>query len=219
MEFGCGCIVIVAERRHWLGVVIVAAALMSLPAVLRAALPTDADVSGATSLAGQLLIAAPGMGEPFDHAVVLMVRHNRDGALGLVINQPLDRRPIASLLQALGADPGGATASVQVFRGGPVSPDAAFVIHSAEYRLPSTLDIDGRVAVSDAVDVLRDIGHGKGPNKSLVTIGYAGWAPAQLEDELQRGAWLTVAEDPALVFDDDRAKLWTDALARHRSGP
>ena len=79
------------------------------------------------------------------------------------------------------------------------------------------MNIDGQVALSDAADVLRDIGLGKGPRKSLVAFGYAGWAPSQLDDELARGAWVTVAEDPALVFDDDRTRVWTDALALHKT--
>ncbi len=108
---------------------------------------------------------------------------------------------------------------MRIFLGGPVSPNIAFVLHSADYRRPDTVDIDGRVALSEAADVLRDIGLGKGPSKSLVAFGYAGWAPSQLEDEIARGAWVTVPEDPALVFDDDRAKVWTDALALHKTGP
>jgi putative transcriptional regulator len=192
---------------------------MALPAaVLHAALPTEPGVAGRTSFAGQLLVAAPEMPEPFDHAVILLARHNRDGALGIVINHPVGNRPIATLLAALGADPGSVTDSVRVFRGGPVGPEVAFVVHSADYHRPDTIHIDGRVALSDAAGVLRDIGRGLGPRQSLVAFGYAGWAASQLEDELQRGAWVTVPEDPALVFDDDRAKVWTDALAQHKTG-
>jgi len=197
---------------------ILAAAAIALPAaVLHAALPTDTDTSGRTSLAGELLIASPDMREPFDHAVILMAQHNRDGALGIVINHPLDSRPIAGLLQALGGDSSGITNSVRIFLGGPVDPNVAFVVHSADYHRDDTMDIDGHVALSDAADVLRDIGLGKGPSKSLVALGYAGWAPSQLEDEIARGAWVTAPEDPALVFDDDRTKVWTDALALSKS--
>jgi putative transcriptional regulator len=197
---------------------ILAAAAIALPAaVLHAALPTDTDTSGRTSLAGELLIATPDMREPFDHAVILMAQHNRDGALGIVINHPLDSRPIAGLLQALGGDSSCITDSVRIFLGGPVDPNVAFVVHSADYHRDDTMDIDGRVALSDAADVLRDIGLGKGPSKSLVALGYAGWAPSQLEDEIARGAWVTAPEDPALVFDDDRTKVWTDALALSKS--
>jgi putative transcriptional regulator len=202
------------DTRRW----ILAAAAIALPAaVLHAALPTDTDTSGRASLAGELLIASPDMHEPFDHAVILMAQHNRDGALGIVINHPLDSRPIANLLQALGGNASGITDSVRIFLGGPVDPNIAFVVHSADYRRDDTLDIDGRVALSEAADVLRDIGLGKGPHKSLVVLGYAGWAPSQLEDEIARGAWVTAPEDPALVFDDDRKKVWADAMALAKS--
>ncbi len=202
------------DYKRW----ILAAAAIALPAaVLHAALPAGTDTSGRTSLAGELLIATPDMREPFDHAVILMAQHNRDGALGIVINHPLDSRPIAGLLQALGGDASGITNSVRIFLGGPVDPNVAFVVHSADYHRDDTMDIDGRVALSDAAGVLRDIGLGKGPSKSLVALGYAGWAPSQLEDEIAHGAWVTAPEDPALVFDDDRAKVWTDALALSKS--
>jgi putative transcriptional regulator len=202
------------DYKRW----ILAAAAIALPAaVLHAALPAGTDTSGRTSLAGELLIASPDMREPFDHAVILMAQHNRDGALGIVINHPLDSRPIASLLQALGGNASGITNSVRIFLGGPVDPNVAFVVHSADYHRDDTMNIDGRVALSDAADVLRDIGLGKGPSKSLVALGYAGWAPSQLEEEIARGAWVTAPEDPALVFDDDRAKVWADALALSKS--
>lgn len=203
------------KRLCW---ILVAVALLLPAATLQAALsPEEPDVTGPTSLAGQLLIASPDMRGPFDHAVVLMAQHSRDGALGIVINHPLGTRPIAALLQALGANADGAIGSVRVFLGGPVGPTTAFVIHDAGYHREGTLDIDGRVALSDAADVLGDIGLGKGPTKSLVALGYAGWAPSQLEDEISRGAWVTVPEDPRLVFDDDRTKLWTDAMAQYKA--
>src|SRR5271169_2077668 len=118
---------------------------MCLPAtLLHAALSTEPEVSGRTSFAGQLLIASPALRQPaFDHAVILLARHDRDGALGVVINRPADKHPIASLLAAFGADASGVTDSVRVFVGGPVNPNIGLVIHSADYRRPDTLDIDG----------------------------------------------------------------------------
>ena len=206
---------VLLDYTRWISV---AAAILLPAAVLHAALPTEQpDVAGPTSLAGRLLIASPKMRDPFDHAVILMAQHGRGGALGIVINHPIDSRPIASVLQALGADASGVKDSVRVFLGGPVSRNVAFVIHSAEYRRNDTVDIDGRVSLSDAADVLRDIGLGMGPSKSLVALGYAGWAPSQLEDEITAGAWVTVPEDPSLVFDDDRTKVWTDALALYKT--
>jgi putative transcriptional regulator len=197
---------------------IVLAALAVAPAtVLHAARPSEPDVSGPTSLAGQLLIASPELRQPaFDHAVILLAKHTREGAVGLVINRPGKTHPIADLLAGLGADASGVNGDIQVFVGGPVDPGIGFVVHSTEYRTPTTLDIDGRVALTVGPDVLRDIGLGKGPKKSLAAFGYAGWAPAQLDNELAHGVWITMPEDPTLVFDDDRARLWDEAFARHK---
>ena len=197
-----------------------AAVAVALPAsLIHAALPTEPpDVSGPSSLAGQLLIASPELREPiFDHAVILLAKHSRDGALGIVINRPGATTPIAGLLKAFGEDASGVTDSVRVFLGGPVDPAIGFVVHSAEYQRPNTLDIDGQVALTAAAEALRDIGLGKGPQKSLLAYGYAGWAPQQLDDELAHGVWLTVSEDLQLVFDDDRAKVWDDALERRKA--
>ena len=185
--------------------------------VLHAALPTDSDTSGRTSFAGQLLIAAPALqGSAFERAVIVMAQHSREGAMGIVINRPLGERPIADLLQTFGIDATGIKDSVRVFLGGPVGPEVGFVVHSADYHLTNTIDIDGKIAFTAAPDVLRDIGRGKGPSKSLVAFGYAGWGPSQLDDEIARGDWYNVAEDPALVFDDDRANVWADAMARRK---
>jgi putative transcriptional regulator len=184
---------------------------------LNAALSTPDEVPAFTSLAGQLLIASPGMDDPrFDHTVILLVRHNPGGALGLVINRPLGDRPIASLLEMVGeADPS-VSGTVQIFAGGPVQPRTGFVIHSTDYRRSDTIEIDAHVAVTSSTGVLRDMGSDKGPKKSLVAFGYAGWGPGQLENELAHGVWLTAPEEPALVFDEDRQKVWERAWA-HRT--
>ena len=156
------------QRRRGLIIASIIALFMAmiLPAALRADLsPGSADTSGRTSFTGRFLVAVPSMPPPFAHAVVLMVKHSRDGALGLVINQPLDERPIAPLIATLGGDALGTTGKVRVFRGGPVESDVGFALHSPEYRRPETLDIDSHVALSDAAAVLRDIGLGKGPKQ------------------------------------------------------
>ena len=204
------------QRRYKLCVMAAAAIVLSAR-VLHAALPTDSDTSGRTSFAGQLLIAAPALqGSPFERSVILMTQHGHEGALGIVINRPLGERSIARLLQSFGVDATGVKDSVRVFLGGPVSPEIVFVVHSADYHLTNTIDIDGKVALTVAPDVLRDIGHGKGPAKCLVAFGFAGWGPSQLDGEIARGDWYNVPEDPALVFDDDRANVWADAMARRK---
>jgi putative transcriptional regulator len=167
------------------------------------------------SLAGRLLIAQPDIGDPrFAKTVLLMARHNPRGALGIVINRPIGRRPLAELVSDLGMDATGVTGAIELFAGGPVQPSAGFIIHSPEYRRPRTIAIGDNVAMTPDPTILLDIGHHKGPVKTLVAFGYAGWAAGQLEAEQARGGWLTCPGDPKLIFDEDRADVWKLALAR-----
>ncbi len=201
--------------RRWIAV---AAAILLPATLLHAALPTETDIPNWPWLNGQLLIASPQLHQAaFYHAVVLLVRHNREGAFGIIINRPAGKRSLARMLKGFGGEASSVIGTVPIFAGGPVERNIALVLHSIDYRRPDTLDIDGRIGLSAAADVLRDIESGKGPNKSLIAFGYVGWEASQLEDELIHGFWLTVPEDPALVFDDDRAKVWADALARQKS--
>src|SRR5512133_1102759 len=141
-------------------------AAMSLSAtLLGAALPTVAEAPARISLAGQLLIASPTMGDPrFHHAVILMVRHDQNGALGIVVNRPVGEQPLAALLAALGDKDTGLQGTVRIFSGGPVQPEIALVIHSADYQRSGTIDIDGRVAMTSSLEILRDIGSNRGPS-------------------------------------------------------
>ena len=194
----------------------ISAAILLPTTLLHAALPAPAQAPERASLTGQLLIAAPAMNDPrFEQAVVLMVRHDRNGALGIVINRPLEERSIASLLEVLGEkDTAAITTSVRIFAGGPVQPEIGFVIHSADYHRPDTIDIDAHVAMTSNREILRDIGNNKGPGKSLVAFGYAGWGPGQLEGEVEHRFWFMTPEDVRLVFDLDRDKVWDEAMKR-----
>jgi putative transcriptional regulator len=161
-----------------------------------------------TSLAGQLLVATPSMEDRrFERSVILIARHNKDGAFGLIINRPAAERPLSQLLEALG-EKGAVTGTVRLFAGGPVQPELGFIIHSPDYMGPQTLGVDGRVSVTMSLDILRDIATGKGPQKSLIMFGYAGWGPGQLEGEIARRSWTTAPADGKLIFDEDRSKLW-----------
>lgn len=165
--------------------------------------------------AGQLLVAAPGMGDPrFVGTVIVMIEHGVDGALGVTINRPMADRPIAEVLRAIGEDPGNAKGSLTVFLGGPVEPSIGFVVHTRDYHPSATLVLDDHLAVTSPRLALRDIAAGHGPRKYLFMLGYVGWGPNQLEAELSLGAWVTVPESPELVFDMDRAKVWKAAFAR-----
>ena len=200
-------------RSLWLFLVLAASAL---PATLfGAAPPNPGDTQSGASLTGQLLIASPGMRDPrFRQTVLVMVRHNRDGAMGIVINRPLGEQPLARLLGAIGENTAGASGTVRIFRGGPVESGQGAVLHSADYRRAGTLDIDGQVALTATREIFRDIAAKTGPQKTLIAFGYAGWRPGQLESELALNAWFTAPMDPKLVFDADRDKLWDLALER-----
>jgi putative transcriptional regulator len=198
-----------ATRRYF---VLAAVALLAAAPAARSAPKAG---PGFASLAGQLLIATPEMDDPrFERTVILLVEHDRNGAFGIVINRPVGAMPVAELLTAAGQDATGASGTIRVCQGGPVRRNAAFVLHSADYRGTGTIDIDGRVAMTVDTTILRDIGRGKGPKKSVIAFGYAGWGPGQLEGEIARRGWFTAPEDPALIFDDPPGRIWHDALAR-----
>jgi putative transcriptional regulator len=163
----------------------------------------------------ELLIASPSIGDPrFYHAVILMVRHDKKGAFGIVINHPLGRRSLASLVKGTGGNASEVTGEAEIFSGGPVEPQLGFVVHTTDYHSKTTVDVDGQVALTSSREILLDIAHKKGPKKSLIAFGYAGWAPGQLEREMAEHAWFTAPEDPDLVFDQPRSAVWQAAMAR-----
>jgi putative transcriptional regulator len=202
----------------WFERPLLALAAILLPAtLLHAALPNPLDTPGQASLAGQILIAAPGLQDPrFDHTVILMVRHGAGGALGIVLNRPLGERPLARLLEDIGENSSGVTGSLRIYYGGPVQPEIRLVIHSTDYHRPETVEIDGHVAMTSSREILRDIASRHGPQMTLVAFGYAGWAANQLEGELAQRAWFTAAAGSKLIFEEARDKLWDDAMA-HRT--
>lgn len=167
-------------------------------------------------LVGRLLVATADMGDPrFAETVLLMVQHDSQGALGLTVNRPVGTRPVAELLTAIGEDPGDAKGDIGVFAGGPVQPSSVFVVHSGDYRQSSTNVLDENVCVTAPRRVLADIGAGRGPRKRILVLGYAGWGAGQLESEMLKRAWVTIPASTELVFDMDRAKVWSAALSRH----
>ncbi|HEX5957140.1 MAG TPA: YqgE/AlgH family protein [Hyphomicrobiaceae bacterium] len=185
---------------------------------LRAALPRSDPPPGLEQepmLTGHLLLAAPGISDPrFWHTAILMVRHDRTGALGIVVNRPLGTRPLAILLEPIGDEAQNARGTVRIFAGGPVQPEVGFIVHSAEYEHHGTTPITAELAVTTNLDVLRDIARGKGPRKALIALGYAGWGAGQLETELARDDWVVGPADPDLVFDTPRERVWSEAMAR-----
>jgi putative transcriptional regulator len=175
----------------------------------------DAPAFSRTSRTGQLLVAAPAMDDPrFRKTVIVVIRHDRDGAFGLVVNRPLGERPLADIV---GGTPERGTPSrppVPIFSGGPVQPDIGFVLHSGDYRRPETIDIDERLAMTANREILHDIANSTGPRHWLIAFGYAGWGPGQLEGELQRGSWSIAPADPKLIFEEGRDEVWDAAYSQ-----
>jgi putative transcriptional regulator len=202
--------------RSWLKRPILKFTMLVVLAALSATARSNPEVTPEDiSLAGQLLIASPENGDPrFDRTVVLLVRHNRSGALGIIINRPIEERPLASLMEAIGEQATGVEGRVLLFAGGPVEPEIGFILHSVDYHRAETLGIDGHLAMTSTHEILSDIAHKKGPAKTLIAFGYSGWGPGQLESELAQHAWFTAPADPRLIFDEDREKVWQEAMAR-----
>jgi putative transcriptional regulator len=172
---------------------------------------------GMKTLAGQLLVAMPQMPDQrFARSVIYLCAHSdSDGAMGLVINKPLGSLTLGALFAQLEIAPGGSAAEARpVHFGGPVEIGRGFVLHTADYREEATLHVDGNIAVTATLEILRAIGKGEGPRRCLFTLGYAGWGPGQLDAEIQANGWLCVAADDGIVFDADHDAKWRRALAK-----
>ena len=172
-------------------------------------------------LDGQLLIAMPSMGDPrFSRSVIYVCAHSSEGAMGIVINQRAPNISFAELLEQLKIVPSverislpSALNAMDVHLGGPVETGRGFVLHSADYfKAESTLPINDSVCLTATIDILRDIAKGSGPTRALLALGYAGWAPGQLEDEIQSNGWLNCPADPELVFDQAVDRKYNKAL-------
>ncbi len=167
------------------------------------------------SLAGRLLVATEKMGDPrFQKTVIYMIEHNRDGAMGLVINVPMGAVPAAKLFNRLGLDGDGLEGEIEVYFGGPVDPERGFLLHSADVLLEGSVRVDERVALTARPEMLLAIVRGEGPAQSVFTLGYTGWGPGQLESELARDDWFVIPADMSLVFAPDPTKSWERAAAR-----
>ena len=171
--------------------------------------------SSRSSLSGQLLVAMPQMSDPrFARTVVYLCAHSADGAMGLVVNRLIDSLDFGSLLAQLGVEVEGAPTDMPVHFGGPVESSRGFVLHTSDYHQDSTLVIDDEIALTATVDVLRAIAGGTGPRHRVLALGYAGWAPGQLDAEIQANGWLLVPADLDLVFGGNNEGKWEQAIAK-----
>ncbi|MBL8574358.1 MAG: YqgE/AlgH family protein [Hyphomicrobiaceae bacterium] len=174
-------------------------------------------------LDGQFLIAMPGMEDKrFARSVVYICAHTADGAMGIVLNQLAPNISFPELLVQLDIIKDGAQIQLPamarrmcVLRGGPVETGRGFVLHSNDYFVDnSTLPIDDGICLTTTLDVLKAIAEGRGPESAMLALGYAGWGPGQLENEILANGWLTAPADARLVFDAELDNKYERAL-RH----
>ncbi|PKQ14138.1 MAG: hypothetical protein CVT70_01395 [Alphaproteobacteria bacterium HGW-Alphaproteobacteria-1] len=176
---------------------------------------TDHDTAP-VDLTGKCLIAMPGMRDPrFALSVVYLCAHSPEGAMGLIINKPTSDLRMGDLLDHLSITPGDAMRNLPVHFGGPVEHGRGFVLHDDGYRSDlATLNVDHGFGMTATLDILEDLAAGHGPERAILALGYAGWGPGQLEQELAQNGWLTCEADSDLVFATPDAGKWEAALAR-----
>lgn len=165
-------------------------------------------------LAGQILIAMPGMTDPrFDHSVILVCAHSDEGAMGLIVNKPLKDISFSRILDQLSIPRAPEGRDIRVRLGGPVERGRGFVLHSAGWLGgKATLTVPGGFAMTATLDILEALARGSGPENALLALGYSGWGPGQLEAEIARNDWLTAPAPGGLVFGADDKGKWTLAL-------
>jgi putative transcriptional regulator len=166
-------------------------------------------------LTGQFLIAMPAMPDQrFSRSVIYVCAHSTEGAMGLIVNKPLTSITFPDLLEQLEIEPTDRVRDLPVQQGGPVEAGRGFVLHSADFLREGTMVVDDDVALTATVDILRAIAAGEGPREHLLALGYAGWAPGQLDQEIQANGWLHVPCDHDILFDRKLDSKWERAIAK-----
>ena len=179
--------------------------------------------AGGSYLDGQMLIATPTMAdERFSRSVIYICAHSSEGAMGIVVNQPAANISFPDLLVKLDVIPAtdlitlpSRAGGVKVLKGGPVETERGFVLHSADFFIEnSTLPIDRGICLTATLDILKAIAKGNGPESAILALGYAGWAPGQLETEIHDNGWLHCQADPELLFGTDISAKYTKAMQK-----
>ncbi len=167
-----------------------------------------------TSLRDHFLIAMPALSDPnFDHSVTYICEHNEEGAMGILISRQMDLT-MAEVLEQMGIEASSNfDTSLKIHLGGPVQPEHGFVIHSPVGAWESSLQVGEEIALTTSRDILSAIAHGEGPPHYLIALGYAGWGPGQLEQELADNAWLSCRADERILFELPIEQRWGAAAA------
>ncbi len=165
------------------------------------------------SLEGHLLIATPMVQDTcFARSVIYMCAHNESGAMGIIVNYPVENLGLGEILDQLDIK-SQQPRDLPIHFGGPVEANRGFIVHSAEYACAESLIQRNGVAVTASINVLQDLASGRGPKQGMLVLGYAGWSPGQLEQEIEAGSWIVVPASKQLVFDTDNETKWNVAIA------
>jgi len=166
------------------------------------------------SLVGQLLVATPLIQEScFARSVVYMCSHNAEGAMGMIINYPIENVAMGDILEQLDIESQIKLVDFPIHFGGPVEPTRGFVVHSSDYITEQSIIDQNGVVVTANVSILQELAKGKGPEQGMLVLGYAGWTAGQLETEVETGSWIVVPASKKLVFETDNELKWSVAVA------
>lgn len=165
-----------------------------------------------TSLKSHFLIAMPSMADPnFSHSLTYLCEHNEEGAMGIVVNRPMDLTlgEVFTHLKIIGYDED--YDDHPVMNGGPVQMERGFVLHRSDYPWDASAEVDNGIHLATSQDILEAIAHNQGPKEHLVALGYAGWGPGQLDEEMTHNAWLSVPANPDIIFSTPQEQRWQAA--------
>jgi putative transcriptional regulator len=163
---------------------------------------------------GQLLLAMPGIGDPrFERAVIAMCEHDETGALGIGLGRIVPRIDFHGLLRQLDIDPGTAP-NVAIHQGGPMRTERGFILHTPDWGGDESMHVGDKWVLTATLDILRAIAEGRGPSRWVAALGYAGWGPGQLDEEMSGHGWFAVAADDSLLYDCDVGSRWEMGFRR-----
>lgn len=176
---------------------------------------SEKEANSGQYLEGRILIAMPSMSDPrFKKTIILLIAHNEEGAMGIVLNKNMETLTFKSLLDQLEIEHDEDVGKTRVHFGGPVDSERGFVLHSTDTIHETSAIISEGIAVTATLDMLQTMASGEGPSSSFVALGYAGWGPGQLEQEIQQNGWLVVDADPDLVFGQQLSGKWQSAIGK-----
>ena len=164
------------------------------------------------NLTGQIIVSMPSLqDERFFKTVIYMCAHSDDGSMGIIINKKIDYDLYPDLLEQLGIDKPLNNKKLFIRYGGPIESGRGFVLHSDDIVRKETLNINKGVALTSTAEFFDDLSIGKGPKNSILALGYAGWGPGQLENEIIQNSWMTLSVDNTFLFDNEVSNKWSEA--------